>query len=139
MSSDLVQRPLGTPALKADTPTHGSVVRALAAAGERLRILAETVDAIYESVGGGAEDVTRLADQMAREDVDADTIAGYYEAAGLMGGALDAANAMADALADLSGQLTSTAEQHRREYGPVAEAVRSMPVQMAKPGFYATH
>lgn len=129
-SSDSVAKP-------ADALTYLVLVAKLAAAGTRLAGVGERVRSTYRYVERCAAGVDRLADQMAALDVDTDTVAEHAEAAAVMRAALEAAEAMASSIEDLSVLFTHTSEAHQADYGQVHEAAQGLPVPMANAAFYA--
>lgn len=131
-SADAVAAPGGG----ADAVRYGIVVAQLTAAGERLRGLGERVRSAYRYVDGCSASVDRLAEQMAALSVDVDTVAKHRTAATVMRSVLAEAEAMAANIEDLSALFGQTADAHQADYGPVVDAARSMPVEMADAGFY---
>ncbi|MFC7734219.1 hypothetical protein [Actinomadura keratinilytica] len=121
----------------ADAVTYVAVVTELAVAGFRLAGLSESVRSTYRYVERCARGVDRLADQMAGLAVDADTVAEHHEAAAVMRSVLEAAEAMASSLEDLSTLFGHTANEHVTDYGTVADAAQSMSVPMAEAEFYS--
>ncbi|MEU8967025.1 hypothetical protein AB0C89_35750 [Streptomyces sp. NPDC048491] len=113
------------------------VLAQLTIAGARLRGLSEHVRSTYRYVEGCAKSVDRLADQMSGLKVDSGTVSEHQEAAGIMRGVLDEAEAMAAATEDLSTLFDETADAHAADYGPVAEAFHAMPVDPAESEFYS--
>jgi outer membrane murein-binding lipoprotein Lpp len=109
----------------------------LTAAGARLAGLSERVRSTYRYVEGCSSDVDRLAERMAGLHVDVDTVAEHHNAAGVMRGVLDDADAMAASLEDLSALFTATAAAHQADYAQVAAAAQSMSVPMADAEFYS--
>ncbi len=117
--------------------TYGIVVAQLAAAGMKLRGLSERVRSTYAYVEGCSKSTDRLADQMATLAVDVDTISEHRTAAAVMRSVLADAEAMGTAMEDLAALFEQTSDAHRADYGPVADAARSMPVPMADASFYS--
>lgn len=116
---------------------YGVVIAQLAAAGIRLSGLSEQVRSTYRYVEGCAASVDRLAEQMAGMTVDRDTVGEHHQAAAIMRAVLDDAEAMAAGVEDLALLFGQTADAHRADYGPVADAVHAMPVEMADAQFYS--
>jgi methyl-accepting chemotaxis protein len=116
---------------------YGVLIAQLTAAGIKLRGLSEQVRDTYRYVEGCSTSVDRLADQMAGLTVDVDTVGEHHQAAAVMRAVLADAEAMAAATEDLAVLFEHTAAAHERDYGPVAEAVRAMPVPMADAEFYS--
>ncbi|RVX39123.1 hypothetical protein EDD27_1466 [Nonomuraea polychroma] len=116
---------------------YGILLIQLTAAGIRLRWLGEQVRSTYRYVEGCAASTDRLAEQLARLTVDADTVGEHHQAAAVMRGVLADAEAMAEATQDLSVMFEETSAAHQADYGPVAEAANSMPVPMADAEFYS--
>lgn len=117
--------------------TYGIVVAQLAAAGLKLRGLSERVRWTYSYVEGCSKSTDRLAEQMAALAVDVDTISEHRTAAKVMRQVLEDAEAMGTAMEDLASLFEQTSDAHRADYGPVADAARSMPVPMADAEFYS--
>ncbi|MFC8223931.1 hypothetical protein ACFUTY_37905 [Streptomyces sp. NPDC057362] len=126
-----------TGAVLAEGVRYGVVIIQLTAAGARLRGLSEQVRSTYDYVEGCSKSVDRLAEQMASLKVDSDSVAEHHEAAGVMRGVLEEAEAMAAATEDLSVLFEQTAAEHQADYGPVAEAFHAMPVDPAESEFYS--
>ncbi|MEV4180156.1 hypothetical protein AB0J28_01755 [Streptosporangium canum] len=116
---------------------YGIVIVQLAIAGARLRGLSEQVRSTYRYVEGCSTSVDRLADQMAGLTVDVDTVGEHRDAAAVMRGVLDEAEAMAADVEDLAVLFDQTSAAHQGDYGPVAEAAHAMPVPMADASFYS--
>ncbi|MFI5526872.1 hypothetical protein [Streptomyces platensis] len=116
---------------------YGVVIAQLTIAGARLRGLSEQVRSTYRYVEGCSKSVDRLADQMAGLKVDHDSVAEHHEAASVMRGVLEEAEAMAAATEDLSALFDQAAAEHQADYGPVAEAFHAMPVDPAESEFYS--
>ncbi|MFH9426412.1 hypothetical protein [Streptomyces sp. NPDC017529] len=113
------------------------VVAQLTIAGARLRGLSEQVRSTYRYVEGCSKSVDRLAEQMAGLHVDSDSVAEHHEAAAVMRAVLEEADAMAAATEDLAALFDQAAAGHQADYGPVAEAIDAMPVEMADAEFYS--
>ncbi|WP_433860260.1 hypothetical protein [Streptomyces kronopolitis] len=116
---------------------YSIVLAQLTIAGARLRGLSEQVRSTYRYVEGCSKSVDRLADQMAGLKVDRGSVAEHHEAANVMRGVLEEAEAMAAATEDLSALFDQTAADHAADYGPVAEAFHAMPVDPAESEFYS--
>jgi hypothetical protein len=116
---------------------YGILIAQLTAAGIKLSGLSEQVRGTYRYVEGCAASVDRLADQMAGLTTDVDTVGEHHQAATVMRAVLAEAEAMAAATEDLAVLFEHTAAAHQADYGPVAEAVRAMPVPMADAQFYS--
>lgn len=114
------------------------IIRAqLAIAGMRLRGLSQQIRGTYRYVEGCSESVDRLAEQMAGLEVDVDTVGEHHQAALVMRAVLGKADAMANAIEDLSTLFGLAAAAHEADYGTVADAARNMPVPMAQAEFYS--
>ncbi|MCI3276279.1 hypothetical protein [Streptomyces cylindrosporus] len=139
--SELVPRPRGV--LATTTEYIGEAVRytvlltQLAAAGVALGLLSEAVRSAYRYVEGCAASVDRLADKAASLHVDGDVVAAHYDAASVMRSVLEEADAMAEAASDLSVMFQQTADAHRADYGPVADAMNSKDGQVADREYYS--
>ncbi|MFD4050166.1 hypothetical protein ACFWSF_32230 [Streptomyces sp. NPDC058611] len=116
---------------------YGIVIAQLTIAGARLRGLSEQVRSTYRYVEGCSKSVDRLADQMAGMRVDRDSVAEHHEAATVMGAVLEEADSMAAATEDLAALFDQASADHQSDYGPVAEAITAMPVEMADAEFYS--
>ncbi len=116
---------------------YGIVVAQLAVAGVRLRGLSEQVRSTYRYVEGCSKSVDRLADQMSGMKVDTDSVSEHHEAATVMRSVLEEAEAMAAETEDLAALFDQAAAEHQADYGPVAEAINAMPVEMADAEFYS--
>lgn len=114
-----------------------SVITQLVAAGWALRGLSQQVRGTYDYIQECSESVDRLADQAAALGVDADTVAEHREAAAVMRGVLDDAEAMAAAAEDLATLFGEASAAHEADYGSVQEAAGRMDVDMADRSFYA--
>lgn len=113
------------------------VVAQLVVAGARLRGLSEQVRSTYRYVAVCSASVDRLADQMAALKVDNDSVAEHHEAANVMRGVLEEAEAMAADTEDLAALFEEASAAHQADYGPVAEAFHAMPVDPAESEFYS--
>jgi hypothetical protein len=120
-----------------DAVTFTLVTTELALAGMRLANLSEAVRSAYRYIDRCAGGVDRLADQMDGLTVDADTVAEHHDAAAVMRSVLEAAEAMANGVEDLSTLFTHTSEAHRADYGSVDDAANNMTVAMADAEFYS--
>lgn len=116
---------------------YGSLVTRLAEAGATLRSLSEQVRTSYRYVEGCSASVDRLADQMSGLEVDNLTVTEHRDAATVMRGVLDAAEAMAAETERLATLFEATARAHRAEYGHVVSTATSLTVPMAQAGFYS--
>ncbi|MET8698251.1 hypothetical protein ABZW10_05160 [Kitasatospora sp. NPDC004723] len=116
---------------------YGIVIAQLTAAGLKLALLSDRVTSTYRYVEKCAASVDRLADQAEALAVDRDTVGEHRDAATVMRSVLAEAEAMAADLADLSVSFQAAADAHEADYGSVAEAANSMPVEMADRTFYS--
>lgn len=114
-----------------------TVLGQLVVAAARMRGLAENIRDTYAYVGDCSATVTRLAETAAGLQVDAATVAEHYDAAQAMLGVLADAARMATTTAEMATTLTAAAETHEAEYGAVAHAAQTMPVDMGAASFYA--
>ncbi|WP_130800105.1 hypothetical protein [Streptomyces otsuchiensis] len=113
-----------------------SVIAQLVAAGWALRGLSQRVRGTYDYIQECSESVDRLADQAAALGVDTDTVSEHREAAAVMRGVLDDAEAMAAAAEDLATLFAEASAAHEADYGSVQEAANTMDVDMANRAFY---
>ncbi len=115
------------------------IITQLAMAGIRLSGLADQMRRTYRYVEGCSASVDRLADQMASltPAVDRDTVGEHHQAAAVMRAVLGHAEAMSAATEDLAVLFGQASAAHQADYGPVTEAVHSMPVPMAAAEFYS--
>lgn len=111
------------------------VVAQLAWAGIKLRGLSEQVRSTYRYVEGCSSSVDRLAEQMSKLLHEGDTVAEHHQAAAVMRSVLAAAEEMAASTEDLAATFEQTAADHQADYGPVADAIHSMPVPMPEAEF----
>jgi methyl-accepting chemotaxis protein len=116
---------------------YGVLITQLGFAAARLRGLSEQIRATYAYVEGCAAGVDQTADQMSGLTVDVDTVGEFHQAATIMRGALDDADAMASGTEDLAALFEEAREAHQADYGAVVEAVHAMPVPMADASFYS--
>ncbi|MFF4120127.1 hypothetical protein ACFY0P_42740 [Streptomyces sp. NPDC001714] len=139
--SDLVPRPKGVLAITAEVigegVRYGILLVQLTAAGVALGYLSEAVRSAYRYVEGCAASVDRLADKAASLHVDGDVVAAHRDAAAVMRSVLEEADAMAEAASDLSVMFQETADAHRADYGPVADAMNSKEGQVADREYYS--
>ncbi|MEV0826381.1 hypothetical protein [Nonomuraea rubra] len=113
------------------------IVGQLSMASVKLLGLSERVRGTYRYVEGCSTSTDRLAEQMASLTVDRDTVGEHHQAAAVMRSVLAAAEAMAADMEDLAGMFQRASDDHRAEYGPVADTAQSMPVPMAEAEFYS--
>jgi hypothetical protein len=113
------------------------IVGQLSLASVKLAGLSEQVRGTYRYVEGCAASTDRLAEQMASLTVDPDTVGEHHQAAAVMRSVLESAETMAADMEDLSAMFQQASDDHRAEYGPVADTAQNMPVPMAEAEFYS--
>lgn len=116
--------------------THTEIVSGLKQASQVLARLSDEIAGTWRHVEGCAKSTTRLAEEMARLEVDRDTIAEHHEAASLMHKAHNESKALRTTAAELSDMFRQAAQIHAREYGAIAATAAAMRTDMANARFY---
>ncbi|GGS84525.1 hypothetical protein GCM10010156_48930 [Planobispora rosea] len=116
---------------------YGVLLVQLGYAAVRLSGLGEQIRATYAYVEGCAASVVQTAEQMARLEVDDDTVGEFRDAAAVATGVLDDAAAMAQATEEMSILFEEVRDAHQSDYGGVVEAIHTKDGRMAKSEFYS--
>jgi hypothetical protein len=115
---------------------YSGIVVEMIAAAAAMAALSEQVGRARTHQARVAERGRRLAEEMARLEVDGDTVAAYLTAAEVTAGGSRLAALLAAVAADMGRAFDGVQRIHQAEYGSVAAAAEAMTVPMANADFY---